>query len=872
MSVKTTSTTLSRHTSDPASNRVRLRIHSRASHRATGIEPLTLGLPFGRAQCRPEHTVSLHDDAGRPVPVQTRALATWDDGSIKWMLVDFPHDHDRGSAGVDLTWHSTPPAEPAAAIATIDREAVLIDTHAARFLLRPGVAFPFERVTVAGRDVIDIADTRLTIEDADGRVHVPHIDSVRVEENGPLRARIRVEGRIGAGRTPLLALVARLEFFAGLPTVRCALTLRNPRRAVHKGGFWDLGDPGSVLLRDVSLAVTTPGRAARGVTCSVEAGQPFESANAPIEIYQDSSGGMNWTSRVHVNREGRVPNRFRGYICRSAAGEAPGLRATPHVAMTSGDEWVALAVSDFWQNFPKALEVRDASMHLRLWPRQYDDLHEVQGGEQKTHTFYLSVGRGTVDLNAIDWCRQPSTVQADASWYCATRVVPFLAAAGNDPDSRYERLVAEAVDGPRSLMGKRETIDEYGWRHFGELYADHEGAMHPEPMVSHYNNQYDALAGFGYQFMRTGDHRWRRLMDDLAAHVADIDIYHTDDDRALYNHGLFWHTAHYVPADRCTHRSYPSSAPAASGGPGAEQDYAGGLALHYWLTGNPLSRDAALELAGWVADMDDGRKARFSWLARSDTGWASMTAALTYQGPGRGAANSINTLLDAHKLTGERRWIDKAEQILRRCIHPCDDIPSRDLLNVELRWSYTVFLQALGRFLEYKRELCELDGSYLYARDSLLAYARWMHEYERPYLDHPETLEYPNETWAAQDLRKAEVFRWAAMHAEGIERTRFAERASRFYDYAIGELMKRETRAYTRPQVILLTAGALQAGLSTAPASQLAAAASYGPPPPPFEPHKYKVLRRVKRIAMVGAGVGMLGLMGLAFFLLRGAP
>ena len=60
--------------------------------------------------------------------------------------------------------------------------------------------------------------------------------------------------------------------------------------------------------------------------------------------------------------------------------------------------------------------------------------------------------------------------------------------------------------------------------------------------------QYDPLAGFAYQFLRSGDPRWWALMEDLAAHVRDIDTYHTDRDKSAYNHGLFWHTVHYVDA------------------------------------------------------------------------------------------------------------------------------------------------------------------------------------------------------------------------------------------------------------------------------------------------------------------------------------
>ena len=55
---------------------------------------------------------------------------------------------------------------------------------------------------------------------------------------------------------------------------------------------------------------------------------------------------------------------------------------------------------------------------------------------------------------------------------------------------------------------------------------------------------------------------------------------------------------------------------------------------------------------------------------------------------------------------------------------------------------------------------------YAYARAALLHYAGWMLEHEVPYFDRPEKLEYPTETWAAQEFRKANVLRLAAAHAD----------------------------------------------------------------------------------------------------------
>ena len=43
-------------------------------------------------------------------------------------------------------------------------------------------------------------------------------------------------------------------------------------------------------------------------------------------VYQDSSGGANWQSSNHVNREGHVPTSFRGYRALVDAKEVAGLR------------------------------------------------------------------------------------------------------------------------------------------------------------------------------------------------------------------------------------------------------------------------------------------------------------------------------------------------------------------------------------------------------------------------------------------------------------------------------------------------------------------------------------------------------------------
>jgi hypothetical protein len=217
-------------------------------------------------------------------------------------------------------------------------------------------------------------------------------------------------------------------------------------------------------------------------------------------------------------------------------------------------------------------------------------------------------------------------------------------------------------------------------------------------------------------------------------------------------------------------------------------------------------------------------------------------------------------LIEGHRLTGERRYLDKAEQLIRRCIHPSEDIDRLELLDAERRWSYTVFLQAIGKFLDYKLELGQADACYAYARAALLHYARWMAQHERPYYDQRERLEYPTETWPAQDIRKSDVFAFAAQLAGPGERDRFAERARFFFDYSMTTLLQEKTRSFARPVILLLSNGFLQLGGRPGadhPGADEMPAAQFGSPER-FVPQKAIAKRRILALAAPAAAIVVL--------------
>ncbi|MGH7199323.1 MAG: hypothetical protein ACREJB_01880, partial [Planctomycetaceae bacterium] len=509
---------------------------------------------------------------------------------------------------------------------------------------------------------------------------------------------------------------------------------------------------------------------------------------------------------------------------------------------------------------PKAVSVEENRLRVGLFPGEFDDLFELQGGERKTHTVWLQFGDAAAAdrmLASLAWVHRPAMVRPNAAWCDESRALPSVSIGPSAASERLDALLAEALDGERGLPAHRESVDEYGWRNYGDIFADHEQTHYagPRPLVSHYNNQFDMLEGFLLHWLRTADRRGFDLGDALARHVIDIDIYHTREDRAAYNGGMFWFTDHYLHAETSTHRTYSrSNGPAGKdygGGPGAEHNFTTGLLHWYCLTGDRDARDAVIGLAEWVIAMDDGRRTIFSLVDDGPTGLASATGHRSGHGPGRAAGNSINALLDAWTLTRERRYLEHAESLIRRSIHPGDDVESQGLLDAEKRWSYTMFLTSLAKYLDLKAEADELDARYAAARAGLLTYARWMAERERPYFDQAERLEFPTEAWAAQEFRKANVMRLAARHAQEPLRSRLLERGEQFADRAWNDLWRFETRSSARAVAVVMVEGLKDCAFRSCEIQPAPAADFDGEfnAPETFVPQRQRVMRRMKSLS-----------------------
>ncbi|NNE42886.1 MAG: hypothetical protein HKN12_01645, partial [Gemmatimonadetes bacterium] len=339
---------------------------------------MTAGVPLERGRARHPESVGLRGPGGW-LPLQAEATERWPDGTIRWLLLDFPATVDaRGELDLEVVPEAgrDAPLPPEPIHVNRTGRGFFVDTGAAQFSVDPDAFLPLRSARVGGVERIDTAHSRWRCVDTDGGEWTPRVTECALETEGPLRTVIRIDGRMeraGAERS-LLTFTSRLTFWSGCATVGVRMSVRNPRRAEHPGGHWELGDPGSVLLQDLSLRVGS--FAAKRISWSVDPGSPPGSVDADtFELYQESSGGENWQSPVHVDRTGDVPMKQRGYRLHLGPETREGLRATPRVALHDGSGGVGITVRHFWENFPKAIEADRNAVTLRLFPHQFPGGH-----------------------------------------------------------------------------------------------------------------------------------------------------------------------------------------------------------------------------------------------------------------------------------------------------------------------------------------------------------------------------------------------------------------------------------------------------------------------------------------------------------------
>ncbi len=357
----------------------------------------TWGMPWPQGQHRSGTTFALTTDTGTAVPTQSWPLATWPDGSLKWTAHALPADAP--SAAMYRVSAGTPTAASHALQVSDTQEGVEVDTGVIRV-----------RVARSGRNLIPsvrrangeiLRDGRLVLlrresPDAAGASEPfeGEISAVTVEQSGPVRAVIKVEGKhaaVSGSRAAWLPFVLRLYLYAGGEALRLVHTLvydGDPARDAIAGLGVRFAVPmrGELYDRHVRFSGQDDGlfgESVRTVTGlrrdpgeAVRRAQVEGVATPPIDTWNPAAGKrMHWVPAfadwsLYQSSADGFEIQKRTQAGQSWLTSARGQRAGGLGYLGSPQGGVAFGIRNFWQSYPAELAIEGAAAdeaHVTAW-------------------------------------------------------------------------------------------------------------------------------------------------------------------------------------------------------------------------------------------------------------------------------------------------------------------------------------------------------------------------------------------------------------------------------------------------------------------------------------------------------------------------
>ncbi len=315
-----------------------------------GEWPVTVGVPFPDGALRDGDNVRLLDPSGREVPCQVRVTARWaPDGFVKWLLLDFLSQVDAERLTTYQLEHgASVNRAPVDSTLTVENTptGLTVTTGPLRFDLRNDAFTFLDRAWLdTNRDGL-FGDTEQVVAavegagaymvDQDGTRYESGLaspDELVVEESGPRRVVIRASGwHASADGERLGQYVTRIHAYAGQPFLRVSHT------------FIITADSREVRYRDIALATALASPAAGIVGTD---GEASAEGGDGLSLVQDA-----WDHFFVSGAETRVEGSH-----------APGW-----IRATTSRGALTVSVRDFWQNYPKELELAGDQLIAHFWP------------------------------------------------------------------------------------------------------------------------------------------------------------------------------------------------------------------------------------------------------------------------------------------------------------------------------------------------------------------------------------------------------------------------------------------------------------------------------------------------------------------------
>jgi hypothetical protein len=358
----------------------------------------TFSAPWPRGKLRKDQSFVLAAADGSELATQSWPLAYWPDGSLKWTA-------HATAAGAPLPAKlELKPGKSTAAVrhkvgVRDTADAVVVDTGVIECVVPRKGADLIGSISRAGKPIARAGKLVALCDDqpdaGSGMVRqssfASEIGTVTVEQRGPLRAVLKIEGRHqGAGRD-WLPFVVRLYFYAGAESVRIMHTfifdgdeqkdfLRGlgvrfdvPMRDLMHDRHVRFGGEGSGLwaegVRNLTGLRRDPGAAVRNAQLAGKACPPLDQFAPQVRQLLHLVPAWGDYTLSQLSADGfQVRKRTKpghGWIEAAWGRRAPGVG---YIGGASGG--VAFGLRDFWQRHPGQLDIRNAhtdAAQVTLW-------------------------------------------------------------------------------------------------------------------------------------------------------------------------------------------------------------------------------------------------------------------------------------------------------------------------------------------------------------------------------------------------------------------------------------------------------------------------------------------------------------------------
>jgi hypothetical protein len=564
---------------------------------ATLAAGATWGVPWPRGSVAGNQRFALTTESGEGVPVQTWTTAWWPDGSAKWTAHAVS-----GDAPLADSYRLAPgrPAHhPSEVVVRESSGKVVVDTgvievvfarsgeKVVRSIKRDGeVVAKAGRLVVSRQDVADTDDPRtVKHEDFDG-----FVQDVVVEQRGPVRAVVRVEGKHRRGAREWLPFVLRFSLYAGSDGIRLVHTFfydgdEERDFVTGLGVRFTVPMRGELYDRHVRLAGTDGGvlaEAVRGVTgMRRDPGEAVRRAQvAGAALPDPATWDQRVTSRLHwipawgdyslaqLSANGFEIRKRTGaghsWIRCDAGTRAAGLA---YVGTPSGG--LAFGMRNFWQLHPTELEISgaatdEAEATVWMWSPRADAMdvrfyHDGMG--QDTYPEQLDAleityedyepGFGTPygvarTSELMFWALAATPTPERFAELAAANATPPLPATSPEhnhgagvfgswsPVDRSNAAKATIEDRLDAIHRYHlEQVDQrswYGFWDYGDVMHSYDGDRHQWRYdVGGYawdNSELSTDSWLWYHYLRTGDAAAFRFAEAMTRHTGEVDVYH----------------------------------------------------------------------------------------------------------------------------------------------------------------------------------------------------------------------------------------------------------------------------------------------------------------------------------------------------------